>query len=66
MEQVTELVVTERAEAELLNIWLYIATDNEPAADDVLRRINGKIRFLREFPDIGRRRDLNTLALFSE
>ena len=53
----TELVVTERAEAELLAIWLYIAADNEPAADGVLRRIDGKIQFLRDFPDIGRRRD---------
>ena len=53
----TELVVSKRAEAELLDIWLYIAADNEPAADGVLRRIDRKVQCLREFPDIGRCRD---------
>jgi toxin ParE1/3/4 len=45
-----------RSEEDLLDIWSFIATDNEPAADRLLRRILDKLYALAEHPDMGRSR----------
>lgn len=52
-----EVVTSRRAEAELREIWRYIAEDSLDAADRVLMRIDTKLRALRDFPDIGTMRD---------
>ncbi|GEP55133.1 type II toxin-antitoxin system RelE/ParE family toxin [Reyranella soli] len=48
-----ELFVSRRAEADLREIWRYIASDNSTAADRVLLRIDAKLQILRQFPQIG-------------
>jgi len=50
---VTELFITRRAEAELRQIWRYIAAENPAAADRLLLKIDGKLLVLRDFPKIG-------------
>jgi toxin ParE1/3/4 len=50
---VAELFVTRRAEADLREIWRYIAANNPAAADRVLLRIHAKLQILRRFPQIG-------------
>jgi toxin ParE1/3/4 len=50
---VAELFVSRRAEADLREIWRYIASDNSTAADRVLLRIDAKLQILRQFPQIG-------------
>jgi toxin ParE1/3/4 len=50
---VAELSVSRRADADLREIWRYIATDNPDAADRVLLRIDERMQILREFPEIG-------------
>lgn len=45
-----------KAKADLTDIWLYIARDNEPAADRVLDRIQSVLATLAEQPDAGRLR----------
>ncbi len=49
----TELFVTRRAEAELRQIWRYIAAENAAAADRLLLKIDSKLQILRDFPKIG-------------
>lgn len=46
-----------QAEADLIDIWLFIAKDNIPNADVYLRRIEKTIHLLADKPLIGRRRD---------
>lgn len=48
-----ELFVSRRADADLREIWRYIASDNPAAADRVLLRIDAKLQILRRFPQIG-------------
>jgi toxin ParE1/3/4 len=50
---VAEVFVTRRAEADLGEIWRYIAANNPAAADRVLLRIDAKLQILRRFPQIG-------------
>jgi len=45
-----------RARADLLDIWLFIADDNETAADRTLGRIDTALELLRDQPGIGRAR----------
>ncbi|MDB5654785.1 MAG: Plasmid stabilization system protein [Tardiphaga sp.] len=45
-----------RARKDLLEIWLYIATDNETAANALLKRIEHAIQMLLLNPESGRRR----------
>jgi toxin ParE1/3/4 len=45
------------AEADLSEIWHYIAEDNPVAADEVFTHIKGVINKLLHTPKIGRRRD---------
>ena len=52
-----ELFISKRAEAELRQIWRYIAAENPAAADRLLLKIDGKLQSLREFPKIGALRD---------
>lgn len=52
-----KLFVSRRAEKELSDIWLHIATDNPAAADRLLLRIDEKFHLLVDFPAIGTRRD---------
>jgi toxin ParE1/3/4 len=50
---VAELFVSRRAEADLRDIWRYIAFSNPAAADRVLLRIDARMQILRRFPEIG-------------
>lgn len=52
-----DVVVTQRAEAELRAIWRVIALDRPAAADRVLLAIDEKIGRLQKFPDLGVPRD---------
>ena len=45
-----------RAETDLVEIWSYIADDNEPAADRLLGRVDGVLKMLLEHPQAGRLR----------
>lgn len=45
-----------RARQDLIEIWTYIADDNEAAADGVLDRIDGVLVMLADNPLIGRER----------
>ena len=48
---------TPQAELDLLEIWLFIAEDNEPDADRLIRRIVDRYRKLAEDPKLGRERN---------
>jgi toxin ParE1/3/4 len=50
------IVRTARAEEDLIEIWTYIAKDNENAADRTLDALERKTRLLGLYPQIGRRR----------
>jgi addiction module RelE/StbE family toxin len=50
------LVFTERAQADLLEAWLYIAEDNLAAADRVLDRLEQEAKVLLLQPLMGRAR----------
>jgi toxin ParE1/3/4 len=45
------------ARADLLDIWLHIAADDVSAADTQLDRLAAAVNRLRDFPDIGHRRE---------
>jgi toxin ParE1/3/4 len=45
-----------KAEADLLEIWLYIAQDSPRAADRLLDRIEAQCRLLADNPRLGRAR----------
>jgi toxin ParE1/3/4 len=45
-----------RAEADLIDIWLYIAEDSPENADGLLDRFDATFARLAEFPDMGRAR----------
>ncbi|HEY8033156.1 MAG TPA: type II toxin-antitoxin system RelE/ParE family toxin [Methylocella sp.] len=47
---------TARAEEDLIDIWTYIASDNERAADRVLDALERKTNLLASNPNIGRER----------
>ncbi len=46
-----------RARADLKRIWRFVALDNEPAADRLLRMIDGRIATLATFPQSAPARD---------
>jgi len=54
---VAEVFISRRAEEELRQIWRYVAAENPAAADQMLLRIDEKLKFLRDFPAIGTLRD---------
>ncbi len=47
---------TPRAKDDLMEIWNYIADDNEPPADQTLWRIDGVLKMLADTPYAGRAR----------
>ena len=51
-----QLVFTERAQADLLEAWLYIAEENLAAADRVLDTVEQESKVLRMQPLMGRAR----------
>ena len=54
------LIWTDDAELDLIEIWLYISSDNEEAATALVRQIRAKCEALVEFPNSGvRRRDIH-------
>ncbi len=54
MAQVTQ---TRGSEADLLEIWAFIAENNMEAADKVISEINAKCQACADMPGIGRRRE---------
>ncbi len=50
------IVRTARAEEDLIDIWTYIALDDERAADRVLDELERKTALLASNPNIGRER----------
>lgn len=47
---------TQRAEEDLIEIWVHIARDNPAAADRVLDGLDERSRWLMQYPELGRRR----------
>ena len=52
-----EVVLSELAEADLTDIWVFIANDNAEAANRLLDQLHEKCQFLANSPKAGRRRD---------
>jgi toxin ParE1/3/4 len=46
--------ITDAARQDQLDVWLHIAADNFPAANELLDEIDGKIEMLAESPELGR------------
>jgi toxin ParE1/3/4 len=53
---VSEVVLSELAEADLTDIWVFVAQDNAQAADCLLDQIYEKCQFLANSPKVGRQR----------
>jgi toxin ParE1/3/4 len=53
---VSEVVLSELAEADLTDIWEFIAQDNSEAADHLIDEIHEKCQFLAATPRAGRQR----------
>src|SRR4051812_15756570 len=51
------LVVSEDARRDLLEVWVYVATDNQDAADRLIDTITDKFDLLEEIPEAGKKRD---------
>ncbi|MBD2498249.1 type II toxin-antitoxin system RelE/ParE family toxin [Nostoc sp. FACHB-280] len=47
---------TAKAEEDLIEIWIYIATDNPTAADKLLDQIDTKCQMLADNPELGQAR----------
>jgi toxin ParE1/3/4 len=45
-----------QAEEDLIEIWIYIATDNSTAADRLLEQIDTKCQMLADNPELGQAR----------
>jgi toxin ParE1/3/4 len=54
---VAELFASHQADADLREIWRYIASASPAAADRVPLRIDARMQILRRFPEIGARRN---------
>ena len=52
-----DLRIADQAQTDLLEIWLYIASDAPEAADGFLDLIHTKCEALRDTPELGRARD---------
>ncbi len=52
----SEVVLSELAEADLTDIWEFIAQDNSEAADRLIDAIHEKCQFLAATPKVGRQR----------
>jgi toxin ParE1/3/4 len=53
---VARVVISPRADRELEDLWLTISSDDERAANRIVRAIGGKIALLAEYPRLGARR----------
>jgi toxin ParE1/3/4 len=53
----SRILRTPQAEADLAEIWSYVASDNPDAADKLIRRIHKAFQAIAENPDIGIRQD---------
>jgi toxin ParE1/3/4 len=51
-----KIVLSPQARRDLIEIWNYIAEDNESAADKILDRIEDVLRMLKDNPNAGRSR----------
>lgn len=49
--------LTDQAEADLQQIWEFIADDNVDSADRLIEQIHAKAQMLAESPGVGRRRE---------
>jgi len=49
--------LSEQAEADLAEAWLYVARDNRKAADRLLTQLRQKCLLLANSPEMGRKRD---------
>ncbi len=52
----SEVVLSELAEADLTDIWVFVARDNATAADRLIDEIHEKCQFLANTPKAGRQR----------
>ncbi|MDJ0766174.1 MAG: type II toxin-antitoxin system RelE/ParE family toxin [Myxococcota bacterium] len=50
------ILISDQAQADLENIWFYIAKDNIPAADQLNQRIHESFKSLSNYPQMGRAR----------
>jgi len=51
------LIITDQAQEDLVDIWLYIAGDSPQAADNFIDLLHGKCASLCDSPEIGRERN---------
>lgn len=51
-----KVVRTRQADTDLLNIWLYVATDNIEQADALLSKLDKRCQILSQYPEVGRKR----------
>ncbi len=52
----SEVVLSELAEGDLTDIWVFVAQDNAEAADRLVGQLQEKCRFLAGSPKVGRQR----------
>lgn len=60
-----QVIISPEAEADLLEIWDYIAQSNEVAADRLLDSIDQKLTLLSDSPYVGKERDDLSIELRS-
>lgn len=51
------LILSRAARSDLIEIWEYIASEDESAANRIHREIRARFETLLSFPELGRRRD---------
>ncbi|NJO41430.1 MAG: type II toxin-antitoxin system RelE/ParE family toxin [Cyanobacteria bacterium CRU_2_1] len=49
--------ISQRADQDLEDIWVYVAQNDEIAADTLIAEILNKFPMLAQFPEMGRKRD---------
>ncbi|MDB9311886.1 type II toxin-antitoxin system RelE/ParE family toxin [Spirulina sp. CS-785/01] len=50
-------LISQKAESDLEDIWVYLAKQNEIVADQQIAKIFDKFPMLAQFPNMGRQRD---------
>jgi toxin ParE1/3/4 len=53
---VSEVVLSELAEADLIDIWVFVAQHHAEAADRLVEQLHEKCQFLANSPKVGRQR----------
>lgn len=51
-----EVILSQLAEADLTDIWVFVAQDNAEAADRLVDQLHEKCQFLANSPKLGRQR----------